>query len=49
MKKYIFFTRTDAEGIREHELKADSCKKAYEILKESGYLPEQITMTSYKE
>jgi hypothetical protein len=49
MKVYTFWTRTDNEGIRMHELKAESCKKAYELLKESGYLAEEITMTGYKD
>jgi hypothetical protein len=48
MKKYIFWSKTDSEGIRMHEIKAESCKKAYELLKESGYLAEEITMTGYK-
>lgn len=48
MKTYHFWTRTDDEGIREHHIKADSCKKAYEILKASGFSAEEITMTGYK-
>lgn len=47
MKDYTFFTKTELEGIREHNIRAESCKKAYELLKESGYLAEEITMTSY--
>lgn len=48
MKSYTFFTKTDVEGIIEHKVKAESCKKAYELLKESGYLAEEITMTGYR-
>lgn len=48
MNSYNFWTRTDYEGIREYNIKADSCKKAYEILIASGYLAEEITITGYK-
>lgn len=47
MKKYIFYTRTDSEGILMHEIKAESCKKAYTLLKAYGYLAEEITLTGY--
>lgn len=45
MNKYIFWTRTDMEGIKMHKIKADSCKKGYELLKASGYSHDEITMT----
>lgn len=48
MKTYNFFTKTENEGIHEHTIQADSCKKAYELLKASGYSAEEITMTGYK-
>ena len=42
MKFYKFWTKTDAEGIVEHNIEAESCKKAYEILLISGYSPNEI-------
>lgn len=48
MKKYIFYTRTDTEGIIMHEIKAETCKKGYELLKASGYSHNEITMTGYR-
>lgn len=46
MKTYTFYTKTDAEGIVEHNIEAESCKKAYEILLIAGYTADCITMTS---
>ena len=48
MKAYKFWTKTKEEGVKEHNIKAESCKKAYEMLKSSGYLSGEITMTAYK-
>lgn len=48
IKTYKFYTKTDAEGIVEHTIEAESCKKAYEILLISGYLEHEITMAEYK-
>lgn len=49
MGRYIFFTKTDTENVKQHTINAESCKKAYEILKASGYLPEEITIAGFKD
>lgn len=48
MKEYTFFTNKNGE-IKEHKLKADSAKQAYNILKESNYLPSEISMAGWEE
>lgn len=48
METYTFWSKTDKEGIKEHKITAESCKKAYKMLKESGYLPEEITLAGWK-
>lgn len=48
-RRYIFFTNTQNEGIKKHTIRAETAKLAYEILKESGYSPEEITISGYKE
>lgn len=49
MKEYVFFTKTDNEGVREHRIRAESAKKAYLLLKESGYGSYEITLSGWKE
>ena len=48
-RRYILFTNTATEGIRKHTIRAETAKLAYEILKASGYLPDEISIAGYKD
>lgn len=49
MKTYTLFTKTDNEGVKEHRIKAESAKKAFLLLRESGYGSYEITLSGWKE
>lgn len=48
-KRYFFYTLTNTEGIKKHSIKAESAKQAFDMLMESGYKANEISIAGFKE
>ena len=48
-KRYFFYTLTNNEGIKKHSITAESAKQAFDMLIESGYTADEISIVGFKD